>query len=293
VTTGTGRAIVVAVGTGTRLGALASVLAEDVERSDPLHDRLAQILWRSVPLIAGGGAIVTLAGVLRRQPLLPQLVLGATVAIAAVPEGLPLLASVAETGVARRLASRRALVTRPAAVEALGRVDVACTDKTGTLTEGRLVVSDVATADGTPEPPGSFSEPARDVLLSAALASPHPDAADAGSHPTDVAVIGAAQDAGLGTLVARPREAESRFDPVRSFHASVCGGALHVKGAAEIVVPRCNRVRTADGEEPLTESSRRALLDRAGALAAAGRRLLMVAQGSCGHSAEDPRDLTA
>jgi P-type E1-E2 ATPase len=192
VTTGTGRAIVVAVGTGTRLGALASVLAEDVDRSDPLHDRLAQILWRSVPLIAGGGAIVTLAGVLRRQPLLPQLVLGATVAIAAVPEGLPLLASVAETGVGRRLARRRALVTRLAAVEALGRVDVACTDKTGTLTEGRLVVSDVATPDGAPELPGSFSEPARDVLLSAALASPHPDAADAASHPTDVAVIGAA-----------------------------------------------------------------------------------------------------
>jgi magnesium-transporting ATPase (P-type) len=225
--------------------------------------------------------------------MLPQLMLGATVAIAAVPEGLPLLASVAEAGVARRLARRHALVTRLAAVEALGRVDVACTDKTGTLTEGRLVVSDVATADGGLELPGSFSEPARDVLLSAALASPHPDAADAMSHPTDVAVIGAAQDAGLGTLVARPRQAESRFDPVRSFHAAVCGGALHVKGAAEIVVPRCNSVRTASGEQPLTKSSRRTLLDRAEALAAEGRRLLMVARGSADRSPEDPDELTA
>jgi calcium-translocating P-type ATPase len=293
VTTGTGRAIVVATGPGTRLGALASVLAEDVERSDPLHERLGQILWRSVPLIAGGGAIVTIAGVLRRQPLLPQLMLGATVAIAAVPEGLPLLASVAEAGVARRLARRRALVTRLAAVEALGRVDVACTDKTGTLTEGRLVVSDVATADGAPELPGSFSELTRDVLLSAALASPHPDAADAASHPTDVAVIGAARDAGLGAVVARPRQAESRFDPVRSFHASVCGGALHVKGAAEIVAPRCNRVRTAHGEEALSEPSRRILLDRAEALAAEGRRLLMVARSCPDRSTEDPVDLTA
>jgi cation-transporting P-type ATPase I len=293
VTTGTGRAIVVAVGAGTRLGSLASVLADDVDRSDPMHDRLAKILWRSVPLIATGGAIVTLAGILRRRPLLPQLMLGATVAIAAVPEGLPLLASVAEAGVARRLARRRALVTRLAAVEALGRVDVACADKTGTLTEGRLTVSDVATAGGMPEPTGSLSEPARDVLLSAALASPHPDAADALSHPTDAAVIGAARDAGLGALVARAREAESPFDPVRSFHAAVCGSALHVKGATEVILPRCSHVRTDDGEEPLEDRSRRALLDRAEALAAEGRRLLMVARASSDRSPEDPHDLTA
>ena len=293
VTTGTGRAIVVAVGTGTRLGSLAAVLAEDVERSDPMHDRLAQILWRSVPLIATGGAIVTVAGVLRRRPLLAQLMLGTTVAIAAVPEGLPLLASVAEAAVARRLARRQALVTRLAAVEALGRVDVACADKTGTMTEGQLAVSDIATAHGAPESPGMLSVAAQDVLLSAALASPHPDAADARSHPTDVAVIGAARDAGLGVLVARPREAESPFDPVRGFHAAVCGRALHVKGAVEVIVPRCSRVRTADHDEPLGDRSRRALLERAETLAAEGRRLLMVARGAPDRPPEDPGELTA
>jgi calcium-translocating P-type ATPase len=293
VTTGTGRAIVVAVGAGTRFGSLASVLAEDVERTSPLHARLAQILWRSMPVIAAGGAAVTVAGVLSRRALLPQLMLGATVAIAAVPEGLPLVASVAEAGVARRLARRRALVTRLSAVEALGRVDVACADKTGTLTEGRLAVSDIATADGAPEPAGGLSEATLDVLLSAAMASPHPGAADAQAHPTDVAVTGAAQDAGLGMLVARARDAESRFDPARGFHAAACEGALYVKGAPEVIVPRCNRVRTAGGDSQLTPSSRRALLARAEALAAEGRRLLVVARGSPERSPEDPNELTA
>jgi len=109
---------------------------------------------------------------------------------------------------------------------------VACTDKTGMLTEGRLAVSDVTTADGEPELPGGFSRRALDVLLSAALASPHPDAADAQAHPTDVAVIDAAQDAGLGAIAARPRQAEWRFDPVTGFHASVCGDACTLRAPA-------------------------------------------------------------
>src|SRR5213076_215176 len=106
-----------------------------------LGARLSDMLRQALPVAVAGGAIVTAAGALWGQPLLPQLAIGASVAIAAVPEGLPLLAGVGEAAVARRLAGRRALVRRLAAVEALGRVDVACADKTGTLTEGRLALS--------------------------------------------------------------------------------------------------------------------------------------------------------
>src|SRR5207302_1548583 len=94
-----------------------------------------------LPIAAVGGATVLVSGMLWGRSLVSQLSVGASIALAVVPEGLPLLAGTGQVGVARRLARRRALLRRLSAVEALGRVDVACTDKTGTLTEGRLAVN--------------------------------------------------------------------------------------------------------------------------------------------------------
>src|SRR5207302_2100976 len=128
--------------------------------------------------------------------------------------------------VARRLVRRRALVRRLSAVEALGRVDVACADKTGTLTEGRLALSLVTDGVQEVELPGTLNNQLRPVLLTAALASPHPDATDAAAHPTDAAVIRAASDLGLDEAIRRPRDAEDPFDPLQSFHASLVEGRL-------------------------------------------------------------------
>ena len=140
VVAGTGRAVVVAVGRQTRFGAMAAVLDVAEAEQGPLGARLSRLLWQSLPLAAAAGAVVVGSGMLHGRPLLGQVALGATMALAAVPEGMPLLAGMGQAGVARRLAGHNALVRRLSAVEALGRVDVACTDKTGTLTEGRLAV---------------------------------------------------------------------------------------------------------------------------------------------------------
>jgi P-type E1-E2 ATPase len=123
VTVGTGLAVVVAVGRHTRMGATAAALALEEEQQGALGARLNRLLRQMLPLIAAGGAIVTVSGLLWRRPLLQQFAIGASVAIAAVPEGLPLLAGTGEAAVARRLAGRRALVRRLSAVETLGRVD--------------------------------------------------------------------------------------------------------------------------------------------------------------------------
>jgi cation-transporting ATPase I len=191
VTVGSGKAVVVAVGAGTRLGATAAALALDETRESPLGRRLGHLFHQGLPVLFTGGALVTASGLLWGKPLVEQLALGASIAVAAVPEGLPLLAGVAQAGVARRLAGHRALVRRLAAVEALGRVDVAACDKTGTLTEGRLAVSLVVGVDGDEAGfPGELSDDLANVLRIAGLASPMPDAATA--HPTDVAVVEAA-----------------------------------------------------------------------------------------------------
>ena len=309
VTVGTGRAVVVAVGRGTRLGATAAALALDETEQSPLGRRLGRMLGQVLPLAAAGGAIVVASGLLRGRPLLPQLAVGASIAIAAVPEGLPLLAGVGQAAVAGRLAVRGALVRRLGSVEALGRVDVACTDKTGTLTEGRLALTDVADLDhdarlgvgpnveGDAGPGASATEPhaagLRRVLLAAGLASPHPDAADASAHPTDVAVVAGAERASLGDALRAERTAVAPFDPARAFHATVAAGRLSAKGATEALLPRCARVRRDGADRALDEAGRQALRERAEELAGRGLRVLMVAEGDAQTPVNDPHGLVA
>src|SRR5262249_38259178 len=165
VVAGKGRAAVVAVGRQTSLGATAAALALVETSQSPLGARLGRLLWQSLPLTAAASAVVVVAGVLRRQPFLPQLAFGASLALASVQEGLPLLAGMGQAGVAQRLGRRRALVRRLAAVEALGRADVACADKTGTLTQGHLALSLVTNGEEEALLPDALSDALRPVVL--------------------------------------------------------------------------------------------------------------------------------
>lgn len=293
VTTGNGRAVVVAVGHQTRMGATAAALATEDTRQSPLGQRLGAMLRQTLPLAAAAGLIVTASGVVRGRPLLPQAAIGATLAVAAIPEGLPILAQLGEAGVARRLATRNALVRQLSSIEALGRVDIACTDKTGTLTEGHLSVTLVADAEAEAHVPGPLSESLRHVLLTAALASPHPDDPGAGAHPTDVAVVRGAREVGIEGVLYAQREAESPFDPVRAFHAALVDGRLAVKGAPEAVLPRCTTTRRHGDIVPLDDAERADWEERARALAARGLRVLLAAERPVGSPVTDPHSLTA
>jgi cation-transporting ATPase I len=293
VTSGSGRAVVVAVGAETRMGATTAALAVGDNGDSPLTSRLDRIFRQALPAIAIGGGLVSISGILWRRPALPQVALGTSVAVGALPEGLPLLAGVAEAGVARRLSRRRALLTRLSSVEALGRVDVACCDKTGTMTTGRLAVSAVADAAGDARPIEELGDERRQILLAAAVASPHPDSDDASSHPTDVAVLEAAERSGLAEEIRARREADSPFDPARGFHATVVDGRLVVKGAAEVLSERCSSCGREGDEEELDEAGRKRLLEHAERLGGQGLRVLMVAEAGDGSRVEDPRDLRA
>jgi calcium-translocating P-type ATPase len=291
VVVGTARAVVVAVGRQTRLGATAAALNVEETDESPFGARLARLLQLGLPLAAVGGATVVASGLLWGKPLLDQVRVGVSIALSVVPESLPLLAGTGQVGVARRLQGRNALLRRLTAVEALGRVDVACTDKTGTLTEGRLALRLVATNDGEAQLPGALADELRRVLVTAALASPHPGAGDAAAHPTDVAVIRAADEVGLGDELRRERRDEAPFDPERSFHAALVGERLCVKGAPEVLVARCSRLRRAGGDEPLDDAGRLAVLERVRDLGGRGLRVLLVAEGPPDTPVEDPRGL--
>jgi magnesium-transporting ATPase (P-type) len=320
VVVGTGRAVAVAVGRQTRLGATAAALSlEEIEES-PFGARLARLLQLALPIAAVGGATVIVSGLLWGQPLVSQVSVGASIALAVVPESLTLLAGTGQVGVARRLARRRALLRRLSAVEALGRVDIACTDKTGTMTEGRLAVrlvaalsevrnqrseirsqkSEIRESESVGASPSSLTSDLRpltsdlrQVLLTAALASPHPEAADAVAHPTDVAVIASARAVGLEEELSQTHRREAPFEPDQSYHAAVVGDRLCLKGAPEAVCPRCTHLRQGGADQPLDDAGREALLDQAHRYSARGLRMLMVADGPPDTSVEDPQGLRA
>jgi cation-transporting ATPase I len=293
VTAGTGRAVVVAVGRQTRMGATTAALSTEEERQSPLGTRLSQMLRVFIPISVAGGVIVVAAGALWGKSVATLLATGATIALAGVPEGLPVLTRVGEAGVARRLSDQQAVVRRLSAIEALGRVDFACADKTGTMTKGRLVLSLVSSSHAEAKLPGNLPEEMRHILLTAALASPHPDAPDAHAHPTDVAVIQGALESGLEDQVRVLHEAELSFDPARSFHATLAGGRLCIKGAPEALLPRCTWVLANGEQRLLDENGKHKLLARSRQLAGRGLRVLMVAEGSSDTSLNDPLRLTA
>jgi magnesium-transporting ATPase (P-type) len=293
VVAGTGRAVVVAVGRHTRLGATAASLNVDRNEESPMGMRLGQVLRIALPLAFGGGAVAGLSGLLYGAAPAAQLTVGVITALSALPEGLPLLASVGQAGVARRLAAHRALVRRVAAIEALGRVGVACTDKTGTLTEGRLVLGLVADRDHEVRLPGPLPSHLRQLLLAAALASPHPDVPAGTIHPTDFSVVRAAQEAGLGMEIRVARKTELPFDAARAYYATAFPERLCVKGAPERIVPRCTQLRLSTGAVPLDEAGRLTLLERGSRLAEGGLRVLFVAEGPPQANPHNPQALTA
>ena len=292
VVVGTGRAVVVAVGRQTRLGATAAALNVERDEDSPLGARLGQILKIALPVAGGGGVLAALAGLGYGGTPMAMLTLGVMTALSAIPEGLPLLAGVGQAGVAKRLAARKALVRRISAVEALGRVDVACTDKTGTLTEGKLALRLVADAERQVTVPAALPPELLRVLLTAALASPHPDAANAYTQPTDVAVLRGVRAAGLEDDLRTPRLQEVPFDAARGYYASLFADRLCVKGAPERLLPRCAFLRDRDGTHPLDQRERTALLQRVVGLAEGGLRILMAAEGPSNTDPRDPQGLT-
>lgn len=254
--TGTAVAMVTEVGAQTQ-----ARRAADIGRGEGqpvgLQTQLRELTNRAMPYSLAGGALVSGLGVLRKLPLRDAVASGVAVAVAAVPEGLPLVATLAQQASARRLTRAGALVRSPRSVEALGRVDVVCFDKTGTLSENRLRVSEVRAVSGSSR---------RQVLDCAARATP-PKNGDRHEHATDAAVAEA------GSAEFAERSADVAYLPFRSgrkFSASVIGAELSIKGAPEVVLAACGTDDLTDKVDEMARSGLRVI--------AVARRRLTAAQ---------------
>ncbi len=283
VAAGHGLGVVVAVGEATEVGRTAELRGEGPPPSG-VELRLRELSRRILPAALGSGAVLMLIDLVRGSPLASAVSTAVSLSVAAVPEGLPFIATVAELAAAKRLSARNTLIRNPATIEALGRVDVLCFDKTGTLTEGRISLGRVS--DGWSEQSVDALTPQMRAIVGAALrASPRFEGGRAIPHPTDRAVVEGATGLGVAPedgLREWKRIDEMPFEPARGYHAvlglSETGHLLSVKGAPEVVLTRCDSVERGGKAVPLDETTRRELAEEVDRLARQGYRVLAVAE---------------
>jgi len=155
VTRGSVEAVVVSTGMDTELGKISESLQEAAEEKTPLQQRLDELGMKLVPLLVVVATIVLLSGWLRGHDLLLMVEEAIALAIATVPEGLPIVATLVLARGMWRMADRNALISNLASVETLGSTNIIATDKTGTLTENEMTVSEIELASGTVEVTGT------------------------------------------------------------------------------------------------------------------------------------------
>ena len=232
VTAGRGIAVVTETGMSSELGRIATMIQTVKQEATPLQRRLDH-LGKGLAIAALAiVALIFVLGLLRGEELKLMLLTAVSICVAAIPEGLPAVVTIALTLGAQRMLKRRVLVRRLAAVEALGSVTVICSDKTGTLTENRMTAAalrlaghDVDISAGTDDSRGSLPDAANLLLAGGALCNDAvmqpahgQDHASVLGDPTEIALVLAASKFGLdkGHLEQNlPRIAEVPFDSAR------------------------------------------------------------------------------
>ncbi len=299
--------VTVATGAGTELGLIAKLMRARKRPMTPLQKRLAVFGRRLSVTILVICAIVFVAGLLRGEPPVLMLLTAVSLAVAAIPEALPAVVTVALALGAKRMAQRNALVRRLPAVETLGSVTIICCDKTGTLTQNSmraerffLPETEVTRLASSDEADGPQRALARAMALNND-AEADADKAIRGD-PTEVAILQAAHEAGFSRRSLEqdwPRVSEIPFEAERrrmtTVHAGPDGGIVIVKGAPEAVLPLCRRQLGRDGESVLNSEALARLAEDA---AKEGYRLLAFAEKPLGSLPKAPsaeeleRDLT-
>jgi magnesium-transporting ATPase (P-type) len=313
---GSGRAVVTATGMQTEVGAIAALLEVAEDPPTPLQVEIAQ-LGRELGLAAIAIAVTVVVTILVTDPVrapadvIRVLLLGVSLAVAAVPEGLPAILSVVLALGVQRMARRHAIVKKLASVETLGSASVIATDKTGTLTRAEMTIVRVATASGTSDvtgvgyaPVGQVEQggaalPAGDLhdenvaVLSggslagnAALAQTAAGDWQIQGDPTEAAFLVAEQKLGVsGRRQKRfTRIGEIPFTSDRKMMSTIEADhdqqdslVLVTKGAPGVLLARCDRVRVGMASLPLDIAMRARILADVGALADAALRTLAVA----------------
>ncbi|WP_396610247.1 cation-translocating P-type ATPase [Haloferax sp. S1W] len=267
-----GRAEAVVVGTAmnTELGDIADQLGHARERTTPFEREIDRLARRIGIGVVGLIVLVALVQLFftATDPVVVLLV-AVTLAVAAVPEGLPAVVTLTLALGSRTLLHRNALVRNLAVVQSLGAVDFIVTDKTGTLTENRMTVTRAWVPDDRTVALGDDhveTTPALRSLLACGVTCNDAELLDDGDHrgdPTEVALLSVAQRASVERIDERLREIPFTSERKRmtvvvdEFEAPGDGPVALVKGGPEVIVERCDRILVDGALEPLTDAHRR------------------------------------
>lgn len=323
VTRGSGEGIVVATGMETELGQISSLVEEAEEEITPLEERLDELGQRLVWVTLTIAAVIAVTGILVGKDVFLIVETAIALAVATVPEGLPIVATIALARGMWRMANRNALINRLSAVETLGATNVICTDKTGTLTENRMTVTEMlvpgekleVTGEGL-QIEGQFNRDGqaidpRDhevlrqtlrvgVLCNNASLQMDQEEDKAVGEPMEVALLVAGLKAGMKRnelLEDLPEVREVAFDPdtkmMATFHKEDGRYRVAVKGAPEAVLLACSAVLSEGGEKSMGERDRDYWLEQNEHMADEGLRVLALATKQTGSDEDDPyEDLT-
>ena len=299
VTAGRGIGMVTATGMDTEIGRIARLIREAPMEATPLQKRLGDLGGAlSILAVALCAALFGLA-VWQKRDVGEMLITAISLAVAAVPEGLPAVVTIVLALSVSQMARVHTIVRRLPSVETLGAVSVVCSDKTGTLTMNRMTVEEVLDAgelldegvSGRRRRPGrgkGAMAPGQEELLRAFVLCNDAELNKKGriGDPGELALLEYAEKEGpwtKGELERQlPRTAERAFDPERkrmtTVHRTETGTVSYTKGAPDVILERCSRYLSGGGERPLTGSSRRRLQDRISWLSSQGLRVLGAAR---------------
>ena len=309
---GRARGVVVATGMQTSLGEIAGLLKAHQAPRTPLQRRLAVLGRRLAAAAVAVCVVVFTAGVLRGEDVTLMFLTAVSLAVAAIPEALPAVVTIALALGASRMVQHHALIRKLPAVETLGSVTVICTDKTGTLTQGRMLVERIWALSAEVEVGGSGYEPTGDLTIEGESVRFPDDASStrllvAAALCNDATLVAPSESGGVWSLVGDPTEgallslvgkaglhpdelqddfprvAEIPFDSDRkrmtTVHRSRDGGTalIATKGAIEAVLDAVSTVADRDGDRVLDDETRVAFIDQATSYAADGFRVLAIA----------------
>lgn len=308
VTRGEATGVVVDTGMETELGEISDLVEQAESSETPLEERLEALGNKLIGLTLLVAVLVIVSGVLAGRDLVLMVETGIALAVAAVPEGLPVVATLALARGMWRMADRNALINRLSAVETLGSTTLIFTDKTGTLTENDMVVRSIFTPDGdykledlSAGDTNQFPDDVRKLLeVSTLCNNAEYITDDEGNNelhgdPMEAALIEAGEEAGLDREILRkerPRRREESFSSATkmmgTFHDYKGTNFVAVKGAPEGILESCDRILIDGEEKKITDEEVESWLKANRRLARQGLRLLGMAYKTTHDRDEDP-----
>ncbi|MBC7323032.1 MAG: calcium-translocating P-type ATPase, PMCA-type, partial [Acetomicrobium sp.] len=271
---GNGKMLVCATGLYTELGRISTMLQKVEKREIPLEARLAKFTKFLIKLVLAIVVLIVAIGVLEGNELLAMFQTGIALAVAAIPEGLPFVATMTLALGVHRMAKLNALVRNLASVETLGSTSVICTDKTGTITLNKMTVRESLIA----------SDKARELLFRVAVLCNNASINHENQigDPMEVALLKWAYDSGFDPNEIRreyPRLKEDPFDSSIMRMATYHDDGIAVKGAPERLLQDCSFIYENDALKPLSSTLKDKWMDDVERLAKMGMRTLAFAFG--------------